>query len=118
MERRIKAYEAFIAKAADHPDQTNLTRAELIAYHQQMLQNFQHERLIHLLVTLFFAGVSMVLILLSLYLTTIYPIASLLGPYGLTLLVVILTGFYIKHYYFLENHIQNLYKYNLKLLQK
>lgn len=31
--------------------------------------------------------------------------------YVLALILVILTGFYVKHYYFLENHIQGLYKY-------
>ena len=31
------------------------------------------------------------------------------------LIITILTCFYVKHYYFLENHIQKLYEYTKKL---
>ena len=31
-----------------------------------------------------------------------------------TLLLIIVTAYYIKHYYFLENHIQKLYRHNIE----
>ena len=78
-----------------------------------MVQNFQHERLIHLIVTLFFSGIALVLLGFLAYDIAYYGFALELLPfYVLTIIVVILSGFYIKHYYFLENHVQGLYKYN------
>ena len=62
---------------------------------------FQHERLIHLIVTLFFslfALIFMVLGMLSYYFLIIFAI----------LLVFVI--FYIYHYYFLEKKVQYLYK--------
>ena len=40
---------------------------------------------------------------------------EMLPLYILLAIMVILTGFYVKHYYVLENHIQALYKYTEKL---
>ena len=62
---------------------------------------FQHERLIHLLVTLFFALFAVVLT----YLSFNNPMYSLIA-----LAIIVLLAFYIKHYYFLENSVQYLYK--------
>lgn len=66
------------------------------------IQFFQHERLIHLIVT-FFTGISTILFLLgSLYLENI----SLLILFAITLALFIP---YIFHYYYLENGVQKLY---------
>ena len=62
---------------------------------------FQHERLIHLLVTLFFSLFAVVLT----YLSFNNPMYSLIA-----LAVIVILAFYIKHYYFLENSVQYLYK--------
>lgn len=112
MEDMIREYEEYIKRKTNGPIGP-IERVKLAEYHQEMVKNFQHERLIHLMVTLFFAGVSLVLIALlgcSIY---VYGFQVFLWPfYLLVAIVVILTGFYIKHYYFLENHIQSLYKYS------
>ena len=62
---------------------------------------FQHERLIHLLVTLFFSLFAVVLT----YLSFNNPMYSLID-----LAIIVILAFYIKHYYFLENSVQYLYK--------
>ncbi len=67
---------------------------------------FQHERLIHLIVTFFFA----LFLIIELYcLFTLDP--SFLPVNGvLVLIFFILTVAYVFHYYFLENTVQEMYK--------
>lgn len=118
MEVKIKQYESYLAQAIKSPHQTGLSKTELISYHQNMLQQFQHERLIHLLVTFFFAAITLALLYFVLEIFMWYDSALYLyfiPVYVLTVVLFVLTGFYIKHYYFLENHIQSLYKYTEKL---
>jgi hypothetical protein len=74
----------------------------LIARHLAQTAAFCHERLIHLLVTFFFAFLFVVAIVGTLILPDI-PLYVLDGILLITLL------FYIRHYYFLENHTQKLY---------
>lgn len=62
---------------------------------------FQHERLIHLLVTLFF-GIILILFLILLQFEQVALLAII--P------VLILLCFYVGHYYKLENGVQYLYK--------
>jgi len=77
--------------------------SDLKKHHQRMIEYMQHERLIHLLVTLAFA----VFLILTLFvaLTTSYTQMILLMGLFLILLVP-----YIMHYFFLENTIQDWYK--------
>lgn len=63
---------------------------------------FQHERLVHLIVTVF-AGISTIIFLISFI---YFEKLSLLLLFLITLLLFIP---YIFHYYFLENGIQKLY---------
>ncbi|MBQ6393836.1 hypothetical protein IJH74_01145 [Candidatus Saccharibacteria bacterium] len=110
MENRIREYEKFIAVSAKKPN------ASLIAYHREMVQNFQHERLIHLIITLFFASLTILTIIITGWISCIISDLLVIGPLILlATILLILTLFYIKHYYFLENHIQKLYDFSKKL---
>lgn len=62
---------------------------------------FQHERLIHLLVTLFFAFLTLSFMVLGM-LSYLFLI-----PFGILIVFLI---FYIFHYFYLENGVQYLYK--------
>ncbi|MDR1441100.1 MAG: hypothetical protein LBJ02_01695 [Bifidobacteriaceae bacterium] len=92
----------------------------LAAYHDAQTRNFQHERLIHLLVTLFFAAVwAGAVVALVLYLVSGAEPDGLTMP-GLVALCVVLTGLevaYIGHYYHLENNVQALYRLTTKLFE-
>lgn len=82
-------------------------------YHIDRLRDFQHERLIHLLVTLFVGvlTVSAVIALFAIVLT--FPDAPTVVPLLVATLATILLVtelFYIVHYYRLENGTQRLYK--------
>ena len=72
-----------------------------IENHLTKIQFFQHERLIHLLVTLFYG--------LFVFLSVIISFKTWLFLIILYLALIILI-FYVRHYFFLENHVQYLYK--------
>jgi len=83
-------------------------RQQLFQYHQIRVQDFQHERLIHLLVTFFFGFLTILAIASCFLLTPIIPELTLL-LFALSGLLFILEIFYIAHYYKLENGVQSLY---------
>lgn len=70
---------------------------------------YQHERLIHLLVTLFYAVFMFLTILLSYYNPLFIFIAFIL---------LVFLIFYVKHYFFLENNVQYMYKQYDKMVEK
>lgn len=72
-----------------------------IENHLIKINFFQHERLIHLLVTLFYG--------LFLFLSVIISLKVWLFLIILYLALIVLI-FYVRHYFFLENHVQYLYK--------
>ena len=84
----------------------------LLKNHLIQIQFFQHERLIHLLVTLGFVFLCMTTIIVS-----ITQINLLFAIISLILLVVLV--FYILHYFLLENKVQYMYtQYDLILKEK
>lgn len=108
MTEYFKRYRAFIARALED-DGTDLET--LLKIHKTKIAFFQHERLIHLIVMCLFAIVTC---------GTIICIAVTgkitLIPLAVLLLVLLIP--YIKHYYFLENQTQALYKDYDKIVQK
>lgn len=70
---------------------------------------FQHERLIHLIVTMFFALFALAFLALGMI--------SYIFLFIFFILLVFLY-FYILHYFFLENHVQYLYKIYDQMLLK
>ena len=111
MEKQILKYEEFISREVKR-DLNVEERERLSRLHSEMLKNFQKERSIHLNVTLFFALLAIVAVGLMAWEVVMNGwFLEMIPLYALALILVILTGFYVKHYYFLENHIQGLYKY-------
>jgi cytochrome b subunit of formate dehydrogenase len=104
MEKQLAAYLSLMSEALaeleNHPDHERLRH--LIVFHQQQTTAFQHERLIHLLVTFFFSG----LLLCSIAGTLLLPSWPF---FALDVLLAVTLLFYIKHYFFLENRVQQLY---------
>jgi hypothetical protein len=101
MERYLERHEAFVrrrlASGGDGDDWGGLAR-----FHQTQIAFMQHERLVHLLVTLFF-GLCALLTLLFVVLHPQVPMGILL------LLLLALLVPYVVHYYRLENGIQKWY---------
>ncbi len=107
MEKRLKKYLEYYKRCAEGEKPIG----DRDAFLKEMLvqiQFFQHERLIHLIVTVLFA---------------LLAVMSILGSLIIQELVVLLLCFmffvllipYIRHYYILENGVQKLYEYYDKI---
>lgn len=77
--------------------------SEIISEHLTKIGFFQHERLVHLIVTGIFAILDIVMIAVS-FIT--FNISCVLLIFFFTILLIP----YIFHYYFLENSIQKMYR--------
>jgi len=72
---------------------------------------FQHERLVHLLVTLTFALLTIGSVFVII-ITSYFPLTAL------TFLLLVLLVPYIMHYYLLENEVQKMYSQYDEILKK
>ncbi len=107
MTKQIKEYLAYIAKFFESEHKAEEYAAERVLLLQR-IELYQHERLIHLLVTLAFALLFMISLAVTLF-------KGMAGLFILTVLLLALLVPYIKHYYFLENSVQKLYTYYYKI---
>lgn len=76
---------------------------KLRAEHLIQIQFFQHERLIHLIVTCLFAVMAIAVFLTLMFVFSV----GLLVLFGALMILLIP---YIRHYYFLENGVQRMYE--------
>ena len=81
---------------------------EDIEKHLIKINFFQHERLIHLLVTLFYAFISIIFIVLGFSYYIFFAISAIL---------LIFLMFYVVHYFRLENGVQYMYKQYDKMIE-
>lgn len=108
MEKRILAYRRFmdekIAQLSDKKSGKDKREEilELKREHLVQIGFFQHERLIHLIVTVLFAVLEFLALMIVVLLQE--PFSALLPFVVLVLLVP-----YIRHYYILENEVQKMY---------
>ena len=96
MTKYLTAYKEFILKCLDD---------------ENCDMFFAHERLVHLLVMMLFAVCTVMTILAIVIWETLTLI-----PLAILLLLLLVP--YIKHYYFLENSVQTLYKYYDRMYEK
>ena len=108
MEKRLKDYLQYM-EALKTDELTEEERECMAAKMLIQIQFFQHERLIHLIVTVTFALLTVISIFTFLSLAQI-------GLLLLSGLLIILLVPYIRHYYILENGVQKLYTYYDKLV--
>ena len=85
--------------------------AELMAEHKDKIAFMQHERIVHFLVTMMFALILAIFILGTLLVNNLMLLV-------LSTILIVLEGFYIKHYYFLENTVQKMYRVYDEMLSK
>ena len=78
---------------------------EMLSEFETKISYYQHERLIHLLVTLAFAT----WLLFEIYCLFVLPTEFLIAGIFLVLIFFGLTVGYVMHYYFLENSVQKMY---------
>lgn len=109
MEKRLKDYLQYM-EAMKIEELSEEERKDMAAKMLVQIQFFQHERLIHLIVTVTFAILTVLSIFAFLALIQI-------GLLLLSALLIILLIPYIRHYYILENGVQKLYTYYDKLVE-
>ena len=106
MEQRILQYRKFMDEELLRlSKEQNVTEEEISRIkkeHLVQISLFQHERLVHLIVTVTFALLEMLAILLTVVSGELFPI--LLSGALLILLIP-----YVRHYYILENEVQKMY---------
>lgn len=100
MTQYMREHEANMNKELQNTGGRNLE--QLRDYHLTQIRFLQHERLVHLLVTLAFAF----FLVISLIVTWLYPAMPL---FMLDILLLVVNLFYILHYYRLENTVQRWY---------
>lgn len=101
MKKRILAYRNRIDDCLSGKIQVDDWQA-LLEEHLVQVSFFQHERLIHLIVTVLFAVMTVGTILVEI--VSGYTMLLILFALLLVLLIP-----YIKHYYLLENEVQKMY---------
>ncbi len=99
MKKRILAYLSYIDNLLEND---NVNWDEEIKKHLVQIGFFAHERLVHLIVTVLFALMTMATILYVNY------TGSMIGL-ALTVALLVLLIPYIMHYYLLENSVQKMY---------
>ena len=100
MEKRLKHYLEYISYQCDlelSPEERARLKSDLLT----QISFFQHERLIHLIVTVLFAIVTIMSVLCAQFIVN--PILL-----ALILMLLVLLVPYIRHYYILENGVQKL----------
>lgn len=115
MKKRILTYRKYIDSllASDEQYDWKYIKQE----HITQVAFFQHERLVHLIVTVTFAVLELLtvcayVIVGSLDSTLSFPLLIL------ALLIIVLLIPYIKHYYLLENEVQKMYVQYDRIAQK
>ena len=106
MKKRILAYLDYIDKLLDESDknpEVDRNWDKEIEHHLTQIAFFQHERLIHLIVTVTFALLALIGITAALA-TPQIPLLILV------MLFIVLLVPYVRHYYILENGVQELYR--------
>lgn len=106
MEQRILNYRKYMDEllAKEDADWARIREEHLI-----QVGFFQHERLIHLIVTVTFALLTMIAVCMA-CLAAESGSASGLAFLLLVVVLLILLIPYIRHYYILENEVQKMYK--------
>lgn len=110
MAERIKQYLAYIDKLLESED-AGIDYGEELKKHLVQIAFFAHERLIHLIVTVLFALMTVAVFLYTM--SNPQPALFLLLFFILCLMVP-----YIKHYYLLENSVQRMYEQYDAMLHK
>lgn len=110
MADRIRQYMAYINRLLEAEDES-IDWEEEMKKHLVQIAFFAHERFIHLIVTVTFAILAVIAFL---YTYSNFSIPMLLLVFMLMVLLVP----YIKHYFLLENSVQDMYEQYDKMQEK
>ena len=108
MEKRILNYRKLIDSMLE---KNGGDWQELLKEHLIQIGFFQHERLIHLIVTVTFALMEIIAIVATV-------VSGYVWLFALDFVLMVLLVPYIRHYYILENEVQKMYTQYDKILER
>ncbi len=108
MAKRVKDYLRYIDELLERDD---LDFQQEASRHLTQIGFFMHERLIHLIVTVLFA-------VLTVFTCVAFVVTSNISLLALAIAFMVLLIPYIKHYYLLENSVQYMYEQYDRMLKK
>lgn len=108
MEKRILNYRKLIDSMLEKNEGD---WQELLKEHLIQIGFFQHERLIHLIVTVTFALMEIIAIVATV-------VSGYMWLFALDFVLMVLLVPYIRHYYILENEVQKMYAQYDKILER
>lgn len=119
MEKYLKEHIIFIEKTLQKENQ-NFNWDALSDFNQRQIGFFQHERWVHLWITFFFGLMFFNSVIAELWLANsgdnlIFFNGSLLV---INAILLVMLGFYIGHYFVLENGIQKLYRLEKEIIKR
>lgn len=107
MEERILAYRRWMDALLKEEGKREWDKVR--TEHLTQLSFFQHERLVHLIVTITFAILELLSVCSFVMAGALAsPSAPALGILSIVILILLIP--YIRHYYILENEVQKMYK--------
>jgi hypothetical protein len=119
MDKKLWAHDRFMStelKRLESPKKHDPSDVDhLWGYHLAVVRDLQHERLIHLVVTLFFAGLTLVAGAATIRIANFGDVQLTWTLAIITLIMLVTELAYLRHYYRLENGVQRLYGYTAAL---
>ncbi|MBP5579379.1 MAG: hypothetical protein J6X56_07895 [Ruminococcus sp.] len=109
MTEYLTSYMKYIQEKLDNCNDSELD--DIMSEHLDKIAFMQHERIVHFLVTMLFSIILAVFIAVLVFTPNI-PVLILVT------MILVLLIFYIKHYYFLENTVQKMYRVYDSILEK
>ncbi|WP_051226882.1 hypothetical protein [Butyrivibrio sp. MC2013] len=106
MRKFCRDHEIYLTRAEENGDDP----ADTLKWHMKKLSLLQHERLVHLLVLMTTIIVTLFSLIIMLSFPRLMPVSAVVF-----LLLIVLTGFYLRHYFFLENKTQHWYRLAVEL---
>ncbi len=96
MKKYCREHEAYVLSQEPTP--------QLLELHQEKIRILQHERLVHLIVTV-------MVVIIELFVVDLAVLHPETAPYSAIVMLglAVLLGFYFFHYFFLENTVQRWY---------
>jgi hypothetical protein len=110
MEKYLKEHINFIENTLKK-ESGNFDWRALSDFNRTQIGFFQHERWVHLLITLFFGLMFFGSVIAELWLMNT-------GLLAVGAILLIMLGFYIGHYFVLENGVQKLYRLEKEIAQR
>ena len=119
MEKELKKHIGFVENILKEENSVRDWDA-LSDYNRMQIGFFQHERLVHLLITFFFGLLYVIFIIATVLPANVNESLPVfyLGILFISIVLLIMLAFYVLHYFTLENGVQRLYRLEKEIMKR